>query len=196
MGGWLSYLEPEEFIGSHWHRLTGRWSSLPRYPAAAVAYAEVAPSLPVFFRGLGGPAALRLGPCVSKSSGHRLGPGVALALGLEKLALARREENAVWLPDVIDAFPDRAANRGLYFWLAAFFAHMGPANVQIEDPLRRDLDFLRRAHAATRAVVAHGAGMARLWEELSRSLRAVRPARRLPEVIWKVVPLLSLPGAC
>jgi len=180
MSGWLSFLEPEEFVGGHWHRLTGRWSSLPRHRQAAVAFTEVAAALPVFFRGLGGPSALRLAASVAGASRHRLGAGLALTLGQEKLAMARREPDAVWLPDVLDAFSERTANRKLYFWLAAYFAHMRPADLPNDDPLQSDLDFLRRARAAAQAVVAHGAGFATLWAELSAALRALRPHRRLP----------------
>ena len=180
MSGFLSFLEPEELVGSHWHRLTGRWSSLPRYPQGAVKFEEVASALPVFFRGLGGPPALRIGATVATTSRHRLGAGLSLGLGQEKLAMARREADAVWLPDTLDVFPLRAANRRLYFWLAAFFVGMRPAAQTIDDPLRRDLDFLRRAREATEGAIARGRGLARLWSELAQALRLARPQRRLP----------------
>jgi nitric oxide reductase NorD protein len=181
MSGLLSLLEPEEFIGSHWHRLTRGRASLPHHAAAAVSFDEVAGALPVFFRGLGGDVSVRFAMAAEVTSRHRLSRRLSLMLGEEKLSLARRDESAVLLPPTIAIFDTRQLNRRLFFWLAAFFVHMAPAALDDDDPLARDLDFLRRAKDATARVVAHVPGLANTWNAIASALCAARPERPLKE---------------
>ena len=158
MSGLLSFLEPEEFVGAHWHRLTGRWSSLPRFRAAAVAFEEVATALPLVFRGLGGPHALRLGATVrdrlapsarrrARAHARRGETGDGAARGRRRLSarLARR------LP--------RPRRQPQALVLARRLLRPDAPGLQsYDDPLQRDLDFLRRARAASEAAKAQGAG--------------------------------------
>lgn len=175
----LDFLEPEELVGSAWHRLSHGRASLPRHADAAVAFDEVAGALPVFFRGLGGDVAVRFAAVAEGTSGHRLGLGLRLMLGAEKLALARRDAATILLPATIDAFPDRALNRKLFFWLAAFFVHMTPADAALADPLARDLDFLCRARIAGERVTRSVPGLATTWQRMASFWRDTRPHRPL-----------------
>src|SRR5690349_3727317 len=120
ISGLAHLLEPEEFIGAHWHRLVGSGTSWPRFPDAAVTFGSMQSGLGVFFRGLGGAAGLKLAPAVAETSRHRLSLRLRLGLGEERMARPRRDDTALYLPPVIDAFPDPALNRDLYLWLAAF----------------------------------------------------------------------------
>ena len=182
MAGLWSLFEPEETIGRGWHRLVGGAASWPRHPQAGVDLAAVKGPLAVYFRGLGGPPATALAPAVAQSSGHRLSRRLKLALGEEKLDQARRDRNTLYLPARIEAFEDPALNRGLYFWLAAFFVHLPMASSRDGDPLRRDLSFLADARRATFAALAANPGVAPLHQSLCANLRRLRPARRLPGV--------------
>jgi nitric oxide reductase NorD protein len=182
MAGLWSQFEPEETIGRGWHRLVGGGASWPRHPQAGVDLSAVKGALAVYFRGLGGPPGIAVAPAVAQSSRHRLSQRLKLALGEERIDQARRDRNALYLPARIEAFDDTALNRGLYFWLAAFFAHRSMASSRDADPLRRDLSFLVEARRATDAALAANPGLAPLHKTLCDALRHMRPARRLPAV--------------
>ena len=67
-----SILEPEETVGTWWHRLVGEAESYPRHPEAAVTFEQVRGALMVFFHVLGGDPGLRLAAGAPRDSGHRL----------------------------------------------------------------------------------------------------------------------------
>ena len=180
MAGPWSLFEPEETIGRGWHRLVGGGASWPRYPQAGVDLAAIKGPLAVYFRGLGGPPGVGVAPAVAQTSGHRLSQRLRLALGEEQVDQARRDRNRLYLPARIEAFDDPALNHGLYFWLAAFFAHRSMASSPDADPLRHDLSFLAEARRATVAALAANSGLAPLHKVLCEKLRLMRPARRLP----------------
>ncbi|PPQ38160.1 nitric oxide reductase activation protein NorD [Rhodopila globiformis] len=179
ISGLSHLLEPEEFIGAHWHRLVGAGASWPRFPDAAVTFESMQPGLGVFFRGLGGAAGLKLAPAVAETSHHRLSLRLRLGLGEERVARPRRDDSVLYLPPAVDAFPDAALNRDLYLWLAAFFAFAGPP-APGGNALQRDVAFLAAADAATRAALAAFPGLRPLHARLCDALRPLRPRRRLP----------------
>ena len=153
MTGFMSLFEPEETIGRFWHRLVGVSTSAPRFPQAGVELVSLKASLSVYFRGLGGPAGVAVSPAVAQTSKHRRSQRLKLALGEERVDSARRDRNTLYLPARIEAFDDPALNRALYFWLAAFFAHLQLFRMAENDPLRRDLRFLEEG------VVPEGASL-------------------------------------
>ncbi|NUB29753.1 protein norD, partial [Azospirillum brasilense] len=177
----LSLLEPEEFIGRHWHRLVGGRSSLPHHPDAAVTLEAIRPRLAVFFRGLGGDRGVRLAAAARASSGHRLSVLERIGLGTERLERPALDGDVLQLPAVLDVFPDAALNERLYEWLAAYFAHAEADGVAPADPLRADVRALRQARATTARVLMRWPGLARLHGELCAALLAVRPKRSLPK---------------
>jgi len=182
MAGLWSLFEPEETIGRGWHRLVGRSSSWPRYPQVGVDLATVKGPLAVYFRGLGGAPGIAIASTVAQTSQHRLSQRLRLALGEERMDQARRDRNTLCLPARIEAFDDTALNRGLYFWLATFFAYRSMASSREADSLRRDLAFLTEARRATEAALTANPGVAPLHATLCEELRRRRPARRLPGV--------------
>ncbi|TWA70151.1 nitric oxide reductase NorD protein [Azospirillum brasilense] len=182
----LSLLEPEEFIGRHWHRLVGGRSSLPHHPDAAVTLEAIRPRLSVFFRGLGGDRGVRLAAAARASSGHRLSLLERIGLGTERLERPALDGDVLQLPAVLDVFPDAALNERLYEWLAAYFAHAEADGEAVADPLRADplhadVRALRQARATTARVLARWPGLARLHGDLCAALLAVRPRRSLPK---------------
>jgi nitric oxide reductase NorD protein len=180
--GLLDFLEPEELIGRHWHRLAGTGSSWPRFPEAAVTLESVQGKLAVLFRGLGGAAGIRIGAAGAEASGHRLSLRLRLGLGREAMPRARLDGAMLLLPERLDALPEPAQNEALFVWLAAYFAHLAPGRARQADPLRRDLDFLREAFAATERTLAAAPGLRKTHAMLCSALRSLRPGRRLPSV--------------
>lgn len=197
MRGLLRLLEPEELVGSHWHRLVGQHASWPRHPEAAATLESFGPGLATFFRAMGGAPGLKLGAAVADRSAHRLGLRQRLGLGQERIEQARRNDEAVLLPASIDVLPAAGLNRDLYLWLAAFLAHAGPP-APSRDDLQRDLALLAAAWAASRAAIAAFPGLAGLHQRLCAALRQQRPRRRLPpqerHVEAAVMRLLGEPG--
>lgn len=182
MGGLLDFLEPEEFVGRHWHRFAASASSWPRFPEAAVTLDSVRGSLAVLFRGLGGAAGVRIGSAAAESSGHRLSLRLRIGLGQEAMTRSRLDGVSLLLPDRLEVMPDTAGNHDLYLWLAAFFAHLTPTPANDADPLRHDLNILRNAWAATQAALHAAPGLRPIHARLCDSLRRLRPGRRLPPV--------------
>ncbi len=173
----LGLLEPEEFVGRRWHRLVGGEEG-GGFPAAAVQLEEVRRTLAILFRGLGGPSALKLAALRRGEAGHRLSWRERLAGGA-RVAVARRDAEAVRLPAVIDVLPDTADNRALYLWLAALLAHL-PARPPQPPGVLRDVRFLRDVAAATAATLRSAPGLAPVHARLSAAVLRLRPARRLP----------------
>ncbi|HYD30654.1 MAG TPA: VWA domain-containing protein [Azospirillaceae bacterium] len=175
------FLEVEESVGKLWHRLVGQAASYPSHPDAAIELESVKPRLAVFFRGLGGDGGVRLTGGGRAASGHRLSLRQRLGLGAgERLATASLDGATLALPARLDVFPDRFLNEALYEWLAAFFAHTGPATPRPTDPLQADFAFLHQAQAASRRVLEAWPGLRPLHVDLCAALRAARPDRDLP----------------
>lgn len=108
----------EEQVGALWHRLITRVSER-RYPAAAVQLTDLAQSLGICFRALGGDGGLEVRAADSTLHGARRGLLARIAGAGDKVTLAWRDERALLLPSVIDRFQNPGLNRDLYFWLAA-----------------------------------------------------------------------------
>ena len=118
--------EPEETVGWIWHRLVGDAASYNRHPEAACGLTEMRARSPscsahsVATRGCGIAAG---GRDVASATGSGCASGSASgASGWRRPAL---DGETLQLPPRIDCFPDRADNRLLYEWLAAWFAHAG-----------------------------------------------------------------------
>ncbi|MRX36646.1 nitric oxide reductase activation protein NorD [Aminobacter sp. MDW-2] len=178
----LDFLELEETVGRAWHRLIGHVQTWPRHPEHAVKLAAVQPVLAICFRGFGGEGAVQVAAVRGKTSGHRLGWWQRMGLGEEKLAQPARDRSSLMLPASIDLFPDRALNRDLYIWLAAYMAVMPLDSIVETDPLLRDLAVLRRAEETTARVVAALPGLGRRYSRLAAATLAARQRGPLPTV--------------
>ncbi len=191
-----SFFEPEDAVGSWWHRKVGDKASYPVYREAAVAFEQVAGMLGVVFRGLGGDPGVRLSAHAALHSGHRLSLRQRLGRTEEAIDRAWLRGDKLLLPPVIAAFPDPVLNRELYVWCAAFLAT--PARSEPFDrdnPLQADLAFLRRALQTTEALLSSYPGLRASHGRLCEALRRVRPRRRLPEVEQRMEAIvLSLLG--
>lgn len=182
----MDLLEPEEFVGRHWHRLVGNAASYPQHPEAAVAFDDIRAALSVFFRGLGGAGGVRLTAAHKRVSNHRLSFRQRLGMMNESLDRPRFDGETLTLPNTITVFPNPDLNRDLYFWLAAYFVFADNAVTQERDPLRADLDFLARTHRAETRTLKAFPGLRARHDRLRHALLAARPVRALPEAEARV----------
>lgn len=111
----------EEHVGALWHRFITRVADR-RHPQAAVPLAEVAHTVGILFRALGGDGGLQIEAADTTAQGARRGLLQRVAGIGDKVELAWRDERSLRLPSVIDWFPERTLNRDLYLWLAALAA--------------------------------------------------------------------------
>jgi len=188
--GLLDALELEERVGHAWHRLVGERASWPRHPDAAIGLDEIRGQLAVFFRGLGGDFGLQIAAAASRTSGHRLSWRQRLGMDGERMVAASRDEVSLTLPGTIAYFPDRGANRDLYFWLAAFLAVLEPPALPPSDALQADLQILARAGRATAAVLTRFPGLSGRHARLAQALLLARPRRRLSGIESRVEALV------
>ncbi len=172
--------ELEESIGQQWHRWVGNASSYPRHPEAAVELDAMRGRLAVMFRALGGEKGVQIAAGSSSSSGHRLGLRQRIGIGVERVYRPVLDGATLQLPPVLDLFPEVEDNRALYEWLVAYFACADEPWAVPDDPLKADIDRLRRAAATTGRVLERWPGLRSLHQRLCEKVRAVRPRRRLP----------------
>ena len=191
----LGLLEPEEFVGKLWHR-AARGDARPRFPEAASRLEDARRSLGVVFRGLGGAPALSIVGIGAGASGHRTSWRERFSSASAAPA-ARRDSQALYLPAVVDLWPDRADNQALHLWLAAFFAHLPPRPPETPGPAR-DLAILRSVARATDHALAAAPGLRSVHAKLSEMVLSARAPRALPPaeaaVERAVLALLALDG--
>ncbi len=175
----IDIFDPEETIGKMWHAYASRLEAPEAHDDAAVTLAEIENRLGVFFRGLGGAAAVEIKAATLQTSPHRLSKLRSMGTWRERVARPSFDGEAIRLPDAISDFPAREANAALYFWLAASMAH-APAPIADEDPLRADVQNLRAAIAMTRDTLLDCPGLKGFYEVLIEACHAQRPAQSLP----------------
>ena len=178
----LHLFEPEETIGSLWHRLVGTTGAVRHFPEAAASFAQVEGALRIYFHGLGGEASLTLKAAKPEVSHHRLDRRRRLGLTAERIGRSRLDGENLLLPDVIDVLPEAALNQRLYYWLAAWNAVAAtlPRPQRHRDPLLADVERARHAIQATSRVLAMFPGLKRHHQALAAALLELRPRRRLP----------------
>lgn len=153
----------EEWVGKLWHRtITG--SANRRFPEQAVTLDQVRRSAGVLFRAFGGDAGLRLESATATVHGARRTWLERVAGSNRKVELAWRDEQALYLPAVLDVLPSQSLNRDLYLWLAALAAHGD-----------REGEWIVRNQAMSRKVLAHMPGLAARYRRLVAASIALRP---------------------
>lgn len=109
---------PEFLVGKLWDRLITRAVD-SHEENTAVLFEDIVKPAGILFRALGGDAGLALK--ISQATHHQ-GERSWLrrvARSEEKIELAWRDDDALYLPSSINLFADASLNRELYFWLAA-----------------------------------------------------------------------------
>ena len=177
----FSIFEPEETIGTLWDRLITRPTDLPRWPQAAVSFADMQGRLGVFFRTLGGDPGVDLAATTRRTTHARLGIFHRLGHETWQVPRARMDGDTLLLPDVLDVFPEQEANADLYYWLAAWaVAVQGTWPEGADDPLQADVLALRFALASVRRTLSIAPGLKRRYRRLCAAALRVRPHRTLP----------------
>ncbi|MCC2110764.1 MAG: hypothetical protein KDJ16_01875 [Hyphomicrobiales bacterium] len=179
---WLKFLEPEEAIGSLWHRFVERLDAEPRFPEAAVTLEEMQARLSVFFHGLGGAGGVDIVAAAPEGSRHRLSFKRRLGREEEREVPARLDAEHLALPGEVDFFPERELNEKLFLWLSAWAAHAGEAPDLPDDSLQADIAMLRHMTAITKHTLALCPGLAGSYRRLATELLQRRGDRKLPPV--------------
>ena len=162
--------EPEEAVGSLWHAFLEREQASA--PGEGVALDEMLGRLAILFRGLGGSGAVEIKPAAAAEG----------RAGAESLSgQAAFDGETLRLPPVIDWSPRRALNEGSYLWLAACCA-LSPAPAPLPaDPLRADIERLRRVRRLAAVALEVCPGLTALHRDLAAACLAMRPPpARLP----------------
>ncbi len=154
----------EEQVGALWHRLITR-ASERRYPEAAVRLEDMALTLGIVFRALGGDAGLEVKAGDAYAHGARRGLLARIAGSGSRMALAWRDDRALLLPPVIDRFPEPGLNRDLYLWLAA----LATGEAQADD------DWLTGNQRLARSALARFPGLEARYQRLVAAHLAERP---------------------
>jgi nitric oxide reductase NorD protein len=109
---------PEFVVGKLWDRLLSR-AVESRNEDAAVLFEDIVKPAGILFRALGGDKGLTIKIAQSTLNQGKRGWLQRIAGSEEKIELAWRDHEALYLPSSINLFADVSLNRELYFWLAA-----------------------------------------------------------------------------
>lgn len=118
----VDLMQPEGTIGNLWHDMASGIDAETRFPSARVELASVRPSLAVLFRALGGSGGVEIGEAAATLVRHRQPPKRKLGAERDLEYVAQYDSEKLYLPPVMDAFPDPRLNRAAYFWLTALAA--------------------------------------------------------------------------
>jgi nitric oxide reductase NorD protein len=154
----------EEQVGRLWDRFITRRAQTG-HAQAAVSLAELQRTVAVYFRALGGDAAVRLAPAAERATGARRRWLARLAGSGERTAVATLGEDALRLPPQLAVFPRRELNRDLYLWLAALAAHQPAAGAS----------WIAANQAATRRALQRWPGLRPRYRRLVAATLAMRP---------------------
>ena len=166
--------EPEETIGTLWHRFVTRDGAGPSHPEAAVTLEEMRPRIGLMYRALGGNRGAEIVAASEAGVNHRRTFWRRLGHGEELSAHARYDGETLSLPPVIDRFDDRTLNRKLYLWYAAYSAFDTDLPRPDDDPLRFDIKRIAHSDAVTRMVLAACPGLNDVWKALAAGALASR----------------------
>ncbi|MEH6627977.1 MAG: VWA domain-containing protein [Motiliproteus sp.] len=154
----------EEKVGQYWDRFITN-IAYDGFPEAAVELKQVSNSLGIFFRALGGDGALSVTAATDTYHGARRSWLHRVAGTGRKVQLAWRDEERLYLPQTLDAYPDPKLNRELYFWLAALAG----------TPVETTGGWLLSNQQRTLATLDLFPGLRSRYQRLVDGLLAVRP---------------------
>ncbi len=185
----------EEYVGGLWDKLITR-TAYRGYPKARVDLKEMERIAPIFFRALGGDAALNVRAGTATEHGARRKWLERVAGIGAKVELAWSDDTTLHLPAAIDIFPERAQNRELYLWLIALAAHdVAPGASWIERNQQATLATLQalpgmqaRYRQLVEAEIARRPDPARLPAADAAAETAIQAALRAPGSVADFVP--------
>lgn len=108
----------EEKVGEIWHKIITTVSS-KNYPEAQVRLLDFQKTISIFFRTLKQDPAFIIKQSSASEYAQNRGFLKKIANSVEKYEFAWVDEDSLYLPEVIDYFPDEKLNKDLYLWLCA-----------------------------------------------------------------------------
>ncbi|MCB9987837.1 MAG: VWA domain-containing protein [Rhodospirillales bacterium] len=174
--------EPEETVGFIWHNLVGRHPGPPTFPSAGISFENVGRKIGVFYRALGGDSGVDIKASSPEATSFRMKFRERLGNDTGYIAQARFDGDTLFLPEKLDALPDADLNQELYFWLSAWAATAGERLPEYtgDDPLQRDIAYLRHVNAITQETLTHFSGLEERYHDLRQAFLETRPRRKLP----------------
>lgn len=174
--------DPEETVGTLWHRIVTRGPAQVSHPEAAVRLEEIQPRLGLLFRALGGRPGTEIAASPRTAMKQRRSRWRRIGHAEEFSETASFDGTTLRLPDKIDLCPEPELNEGLYRWLSAWAAFAPDHAHSDTGSPAGDVETIRTAHETTLRVLAACPGLRPLWQKISASLLETRPKTRLPEV--------------
>lgn len=134
----------EEWVGGLWHKyITGKASS--EYIDAKVEFSQIAKSLGMIYRALGGEAVKRVEAASAQDYLVRRSFLQKIAGANQQVSLAWQDDESLRLPETLAVFPSEELNRDLYIWLAVLAAqHSGKFSHWAIDNQQLVVDVLNR----------------------------------------------------
>ena len=173
--------EPEEAIGTLWHRFVTKLDERPSFPDAAAGLDGMRSRAGILFRGLGGNGATDLRAAVPERTRHRRSLAGKIGHSGEAVVRTSFDGETLRLPETVDLFPDPRLNEALYLWLAAWAAHDNDVFPFETDPLAADLAALARIRTMERRLLDRCPGLRALRQRLGAAILSVRRDRQLPK---------------
>lgn len=182
--------EPEESIGTLWHRLIGAPVPRPRYPSAAVSLDSMRSRMGVLLRGLGGAPAMAIESASPQRTTSRRSfrQRIGHADELEIIPSCSAEQLNV--PASLADFAEHHTNEDLYLWWAAWASAAKADPAPTKDPLQHDLERLSRNLARVRHILAIAPGLETTYRNLSEALlrqRSIKAGRHEEDVVEQLV---------
>lgn len=190
-----SLFEPEELIGSFWHRLVSNAGDEKRYPDAAIDLQSIRRRLEIFFRGMGGKAGVEIKAIPPETVDFRKKFLAQIGHGSSAVTRARFDGDHLYLPESIDLLAAKTANEQAYKWLTAWAAICHDRTpITSDDPLQNDIHFIRFAADMQNQVMEQFPGLKSVYMKLAPALLSDRPQRKLPKMetateqaLWAII---------
>lgn len=159
----------EEYVGELWHRLITK-AAENRQVDAAIELDDIAKTIAIFFRALGGDTGLSISAAPALHHGARRRWLQRVAGSGEKIELSWRDGEVLHLPSRVDLFSEKSLNRDLYLWLVA----MAAIEVDASQP------WIVRNQQATKATLERFPGFLDRYSRMVDALLNLRPS---PEIL-------------
>lgn len=172
--------EPEEAIGSLWHRLVGDPDRVTKINPAAATLEAMRPRMGIILRGLGGDAGTGFSVLQALPSRHRRSFFQKIGHAGETAVQPVWDGETLSVPEAIAWSESAADNSASYLWLAAWVAMAEPGR-QDADPLRQDLASLRAAWRCRARIASAAPGLAHVGTSLDGAALASRRKMSLPD---------------
>ena len=170
--------EPEEAIGSLWHRLVGDRKSNTDLHPEKVTLESMRQRMGIVLRGLGGHPGTGFAAVQDTAAKHRRRFLQKIGHSGETVSQSLWDGETLSVPAVIGWSGSASANETAYLWLAGWAALYTAPDVD-DDPLRFDLKCLRGVWLCTHAIQAAAPGLWRLGNSLDAGALANRSTASL-----------------